>query len=826
MICGKVVAQEVTKHNVSAAKAPVIDGKLNDKCWKKATFKSFSVHTKSSKKVDLAIVEDSETLKGSADKRRSEFAMVFDRKGIYIAVRCYEPNLKSLAANCEMPDGLFEYFKRNDMVEIFLGNNKSNYFYWFRTNPVGSKTDLYCNNDPDRSWNGVWKVASGREKNAWTVEIFLPFTGFNRMPFEKINCFSIARFCPAKNSRSVFGGKYRKVDTWPELVLNKYSQIVPKGGYSLKSMVINENGTKYSGIVSATIANNSGKSIMVYPEFRIMRPALSRGYFPQANGPRSVSKAKAVYLKANSSSVVSKKISIGADEVAIVQLLLKDKQGNLLFASNDLGLKINYVIAGPGPEFSYYTKEKTVKLRFSLRKSGENMTLKLGLRANGKTVFANNVKADKRNIEYSIPVKNVPLGKNALTLKLLKGSKLIASRTFHLIKLPPNPNGSEVKIRRWSRSVVVDGKDFIPIGNSPMVPHHGLKYGQMMMKQLAKNNFNTMHLWGGYLDKGKKNKTPKKLKFDFDKYQKCFDGAAENNLKVIASIGPLVGKNPNSPFTKWHYLSDNERIELIKKLVLQIRNRKELIGYEIFDEPGFFASPEWLEKIYKIIKELDPYHLVTINNCRGARSVLPFLNATDMAGIDYYPIGKGPANSVSHLTDELVQFAGYKPVKWWIQGYKIFNPKAPSPAEIKAMTYMTAAHGATSFFYFVGKPRRELWEAQGEAAKEIRCLTKALAADKIAKLNVIPTESEVYASYRKRGNSRWIIAINECNAKQSAAINLPKNLVGLKLKIERVFDKQKTVKILDGKIKGEFAPLERKVYVITVDNQGNKQNEN
>ena len=816
LCCGSVVAGEAKDYTISSSQAPVVDGRLNDACWKNTAFKSFSAQVKASNKVDSEIVEESQAVKNNTDKRRSEFATTFTPRGIYVAVRCMEPNLKGLSTKCEMPDGLFEYFRRNDMVEFFLGNKAKGSYYWFRTNPAGAKTDIYSRSGSDRSWNGVWEVATGREKNAWTVEMFFPFTGFNRMPVEELDSFSIARYCPNKSIRSVWGGKYRKVKTWPKLILKNYNKIAKKTDYMLKKLLIAENGTRYSGMLSATIVNKSGKEQTVKPEFRIMRPALARGYFPQANGPRVLCRNKAINVKAGGSTTISKKISIGAEETAIVQLLLKDKQGNLLFASRDYGLRVKHNIAGPGPEFSYYTKEKVARLRFLLRKTGKNMLLKLMLKANGKTIFTRKLKADKTEVNYILPVADIPLGKNKVVLKLLNGSKLISSRTFPLIKLVPNPSGNEVKIRRWSKSIIVDGKDFIPVGNSPMVPHHGLKYGLSMMKGMAKNYFNTMHLWGGYLDKGKKNKTPKVLKFDFDKYQKCFDGAAENNLKVIASIGPLVGNNPKSPFTKWHYLTDNERIELITKLVMQIKDRKELLSYEIFDEPGFFASPEWLEKIYEVIKKLDPYHLVTVNICRGARSVLPFLNATDMAGIDYYPIGKEPASSVSPLTDELVQFGGWKPVKWWIQGYKIFNPAAPIPAEIKAMTYMTAAHGATSFFYFVGRPRRELWEAQGESAKEMRVLTKALAADKIKVLSTKPAASKIYASYRERENTRWIIAINESSAKQKVVINLPENLQGKELQIKRVFDKQDNIAYSNGKIKADFGPLERRVYEIKV----------
>jgi hypothetical protein len=810
-IAGRGAAEYIVK----SSKAPVIDGVLNDDCWKKASFKQFSAKVKAGKKVDAEIVEESQAVKNNSDKRRSEFAMTFNSQGLYVAVRCMESDLKGLSTKCEMPDGLFEYFRKNDMVELFLGQKASGRYYWFRVNPEGVKTDLYVRSGCDRSWNGVWKVAAGREKNAWTVEMFLPFCGFNRLPFGDLDVFSVARYCPNKNVRSVYGGKYRKVNTWPQLSLKNYSRIAAKSPFNLKGLEIAEGATDNVGWINASVINKSNKTQIVTPEFRIMRPSIARGYFPHANGPRSLAKGESIVLKPGTVENISNRISIGSDEVAIIQLLLKNKQGDVVFASRDYGLRVKHTIAGPGPEYSYYTKEKDARLRFFISKTGKDMRLKMTLSAQGKSILTHDLKADKEVINDVIAVADIPLGKNTLSLELLKDSKRVASRKFELVKLQPNLKGNEVKIRRWSKSISVDGKDFVPIGNSPMVPHHGLKYGQMMMREMAKNNFNAMHLWGGYVKRDKRNKMPKTVKFDFEKLHKCFDGAAQNKLKVIISIGMLVGHNPKSPFIKWRSLTDAERIALVKELVMQIKDRKELLSYEIFDEPGFFESPEWLERIYHVIKEIDPYHLVTVNNCRGARAVLPYVNASDIVGIDYYPIGKEPAGAVAPLTDELVHFADWKPVKWWIQGYKIFNPEAPTPAEIKAMTYMTAAHGATSFFYFIGKPRVELWQAQGESAKELRYITEAITADYSKQLKLQPVKSTVYASYRRNNNKHWIIAVNESSAKQQVSIRLPESLRGKNLQIERVFDKQPVV-YSNGNIKANFAPLERQVFEINV----------
>ncbi|GAF82823.1 unnamed protein product, partial [marine sediment metagenome] len=227
------------------------------------------------------------------------------------------------------------------------------------------------------------------------------------------------------------------------------------------------------------------------------------------------------------------------------------------------------------------------------------------------------------------------------------------------------------------------------------------------------------------------------------------------------------------------------------------------------DEPEFFVAPEWMERVYREIKRLDPYHLVTINNCRGARSMLTYARASDMVGLDYYPAGKWPAGTVGPLTDEVVHFAGYKPVKMWVQGYKIHNPKAPTPDELKMMTYSMLARGASALFYFIGRPKPALWNAQGQCAREIRSLTDAVAAEHRERLVVGPADSGVYASFRSGPKGWWIIAVNEGATAVKATIELPSSAGEGSADV--LFESRQAP-IEGGKISDSFAPFQRHVY--------------
>ena len=798
------------------SQTPNLDGNLDGACWENAQFINFDGEKALSDKVDIAIVDNSkkkELGKGSGD---NQFALGYTDKGLYIAVRCLVPDTSALVANCEVPDGLFEWFRKDDMVEVLLDPGcTGHYYYWFRVNPKAMRTDLCNTSGLDRSWNGDWDIATKLTKDTWTCEFFFPFAGFNRMPFTAECGLNIARFSPKGNKRVTFGGEYRKPKTWPVVRLNDIGKALNSPSLACDNIQINDINKKGKGDISAIIKNLTNSSITIYPEFRIMRPTLARGYFPQANGPRTTFKVSSVTIKSQGKTRVSAKIDINPDESLLPTLVLKDAKGETLFVAPDKGLRLNHIIGGAGPEFSYYSKESKARFAFKLPSVLKEDVLKLSIESGVKIHFNADIKSPPADCVVSYPISVVPMGNSTLRAELSRSGKIVASRSFPVLRLEPNKNGNEVKVNRWSASIVVEGKPFVPVGNSPSVTHHGLSHGQTMSAAMKTNNFNCMHLWGGFLKRDAKNKKLPTCELDLPKLQKCFDMAEENDLMVIMNVASLIGNNPASPFTNYK-LTDEQRLAKVTQVVNAIKGRSVLLGYEIFDEPGFFAAPEWLERTKDHIKKLDPYHLVSSNNCRGALSVIPFLNATDVVGIDYYPIGKEAASTVAPLTDELVQFAGTRPLKWWIQGYKIFNPRAPTPAEVKAMTYMAIAHGAKSIFYFIGRPAKPLWEVQGECAKELRLLTEAITTEDVFGVDVSPRKSTVYASLRANNARYWVIAVNEEGKAQSVTFSLPKWMKKKSIKVERVFAKGKPVVVNQAKamISDDFKPFERHVYEI------------
>ena len=764
------------------ARPVAIDGKLDDPCWAAARFHSFP----------------------GGEGTRTEFALACDEWSLSVAFRCHEPDLSKLRATCEVHDGLFEFFRPDDWVEVLIDpGNTGHDYYWLLVNPAGKRTDLACFADPDRSWNGEWQAASGRGDGFWTVEVLVPVATFNRRRIASEWRINVARRRACTGHRSVWAGEHRKPATWPTLGGPEPS--ASRFAYRASDLSLIPADEPNQGTLLVEIENLTGAAVDLRPVFRVMRPGSARGYVPHGTGPREDVRVEPLSIGAGAARWIEGTVRIGPEQAIIVQAAVFDSRGNLVFCTPDEGVRLKHRIAGPGPRYTYYTTEARAGLWLDVRPPTPGQDLLLSLHTGGRQVWSESVASAEQRGQAEIDVTRMPAGRPRVVARLTNRDTLLAERAYDLTKLPKPAAGSEVKVDRWSRSIVVDGRPFVPIGTSPLITH-GIKYARSMMSQMAANGFNALHLWGGFLKRDEKNRQTAEL--DLDRLRACFDGARESGLKVILSLGALIQNNPDSPFHKFG-LTDDERIALIEKLVHCVRGRAELLAYEIADEPEFFVTPEWTERLYRAVKALDPYHLVTINNCRGARSTLAYARSSDTAGVDYYPCGVWPAGTMGPLTSEIVHLAGERPVKMWIQGYKIFKPRAPTPEELKMMSWSMLARGASALFYFIGRPKKELWEAQGECARQIRSLAGAVAASRPSALRTRGPSNSVYASLRQSRGRWWIIAVNEGSEPCESTLVMPRDLPDGPVQV--LFEGRR-VTVDGGVLRDHFAPFGRHVY--------------
>ena len=139
---------------------PVIDGKLNDDCWKTGTWAGEFTQWI--------------PIEGGKPTMPTEVNILYDDKNIYVAIRAYENE----------PDKIQRYAGvRDEFAGDIVGVNFDSYFdhrtgFEFDLTAYGQQIDLvlFNPNNIDMSWNPVWKGKVGMEDSAWVAEMEIPLS--------------------------------------------------------------------------------------------------------------------------------------------------------------------------------------------------------------------------------------------------------------------------------------------------------------------------------------------------------------------------------------------------------------------------------------------------------------------------------------------------------------------------------------------------------------------------------------------------------------------------------------------------------------------------
>lgn len=142
-----------------AAAPPVIDGRLEDACWRQAP-----------------ATGQFWPLKALAEIEPTSFQACYDEHNLYLAVTCGEQRPQSLRAEVRADD--LSALMGDDAVEIFLRPDPAaGDYYQFAANCLGTR---YDGKAFDWTWNGRWQAAAAVGKDAWTLECAIAFEPLGR----------------------------------------------------------------------------------------------------------------------------------------------------------------------------------------------------------------------------------------------------------------------------------------------------------------------------------------------------------------------------------------------------------------------------------------------------------------------------------------------------------------------------------------------------------------------------------------------------------------------------------------------------------------------
>jgi len=225
--------KEKVIHAVKTDVSPVIDGKLDEQCWQKAS--------------KISDFVQSEPEEGKKASEKTIVYLLYDEKKLYVGFECWQSDIKKLQASATRRDS---HFFNDDYVELFLDtfHDKRN-CYSFALNLLGTQNDARIANEGsnqhghggDNSWDCGWEGQSDRSEDKWTAEFAIPFCElrFENKPNSVwgINFMRNIESLEEEDSWSKIGRERFKVSKYGTLVDLPVSELVTTRPLELKPYV-------------------------------------------------------------------------------------------------------------------------------------------------------------------------------------------------------------------------------------------------------------------------------------------------------------------------------------------------------------------------------------------------------------------------------------------------------------------------------------------------------------------------------------------------------------------------------------------------------------
>jgi hypothetical protein len=404
----------------------------------------------------------------------------------------------------------------------------------------------------------------------------------------------------------------------------------------------------------------------------------------------------------------------------------------------------------------------------------------------GKKIFTVSFTIDMQPGDYKITAEiNSVWGK----------SKYKASNDLFILKYKSN----EVKTDRLTGGLIVNKKPFFPFGFYCYFPVY-----PTLPEEEAVKGFNMISPY---------------QKIDpesFNQRKAYMDRCAQLGIKVHYNLLSVSGGGGVG--SKIDGLSDQEKKERLVKEINAFKDHPALLAWYIADEPnGYNIPPDSLIKIFHTVKELDPWHPVSIVFMAPFLQSKNYVNALDIVMADPYPLPDLPASYVGNVTSTLSsEFTGKRPL--WIVpqafgGGELWG-REPTIQEIRSMTYQAIINGARGIQYFVRQGLNRFpkspatWNECGRMAVETAELTPWLLSDE-EKIPISSGSNNILVTSALHNGQIMIMAVNKVNSPQSAYFKISKSLSG---KIKVLFE-NRDINITGGNFSDQMAAFGSQVYI-------------
>ena len=782
---------------VRTKQAPVIDGNLNDECWKKAA------------RIDTFVRMNGKPL----EKQWTTVFILYDDDALYLAFECRHPEIARMKTTCTKRD---QEICMDDSVEIFLdpGRTQSDYYH-FMVNSKGVYYDAFGYRQGsvyNAEGNAQFPLKTSIGESAWYLEMALPYSIFS-FPAEMKNtwginfCRNMPGFAPLSQAFPTGEGFHVPGKFG---VLSNIDVDFSQYCYAIENIKVEgfltDEGKKMVQLLG-TIINLTGKNQENTLVANLTSIQTSRSFFEEKNISMEPNKLVRFTLPFTSAPPDRYQVclQIKNEKGKIVRQVWKD-------VSSETSCS-NLILKYPSYRNALYAtmKDTVIQTVFSINcndvlieKLLYNYTVSDDA---GKTIIKKeNIKpVQKSDNIISFDARNFPSGRYNLKVSLFLSGKNVSENTLEFFKYPES--ASEVRIDT-DGTLVVGGKRFFPIGLHGVSPWT-VRTGDL--DAIASAGFNTIS--------------------DASSDPRWLDELAKRNLKLFLYDIGIWGP--------WCMEKSKQYLEQGIKKVEGIRNSPVLLAYYFGDEPDIHPtwSLEGLVEGYKKMKEIDPYHPVKpVVTSPGAYYQGIYRSFTDILGIDpyLYPYYENPELNARKLISVIekvkaaVEIGGTKQPVWvdpqifdmraWEQRYhknEIFPGRMPYLKEQRYTVYRSIIEGAKGFqfwswYHDYANPNFNpaAWEMLRALAGEMSYLHDVLVSEEKPEAVVTVAEKNISLKTLSHKNNIFIIATNDSSDKVKAHFSVK----GTKTKQFFVLSENRSVNLVKDKFTDTFGLFDVHIY--------------
>lgn len=680
--------------------SPVVDGRLDDPCWKTALrLDSFRQVT------------------GAAPSETTIALIGQDRRWLYIGLQCRDSRISGLSARQLEFDGTVN---TDDSAEIFIDpGTEGRRYYHFLVNARGVAADQKVEKgEKQRDWNSGIRAVGSLTDREWTSEIAIPLTVFEGSGAGRTWTFNVCR-----NLRSAGREEFL---SWAEGVHNFHDpeKFKPLGGIeSVKAepvfapFLVSAEAQPYSisatGMwyeIRAVFGNRGGATGMVD---LVAREKTAGGaiHFVEQRAPCGGNEIRR--------EIFRMPVDIPENRDARVELCRPNRPepigGCGVQGMDELRVFDAY------SDRNYYSRETNLCLFAIWRVAVSEERLKdmklqwavYGTNENEFICSKETIGPSGTLDRMEFPIRDLPAGAYSGKVSLIRADgRLLAKDSITLVKRAPG-SGSEVKIDYLNECLLVNNKPFFPFG---FFHNEGTDES---LRKLADGGFNSFIRWCN-------GATP-------EQETALLDRAEKHGIKVIERCDVFYRGDRPGPMESTLPEVWEPTLEALESSIPSIRDHPALLAYSSVDEPGDPGWERWCREVFQVCRRQDPYHPVYTSFSRRV-AYTNWYEFNDMVGAHIYwqPSLQTPNMEACYARDVCRAVDRYRTPAFINPNAMLWNKcsRPPSPDEQRAVTYLTWIHGSkgTLFFVWVPTVHPDMWGALSGLAAEARVLTPALLA--------------------------------------------------------------------------------------------------